>query len=623
MFDWLIGEDSIFDMGDRYPVLSRHFESNIEGLFVVGNLAGSPDIKAALNAGHDVAHHIAGLPPAGEGCDHDVVIVGGGPAGLNAALEFKKLGLRYLVLEKKGILSTIRAFEGDLILYYAVTGDREVRGDLPYRETTAGALLSGWGELLKARGLNLREREGVLGVQKVGGAFEVRTDRGVVTAGRVVVATGKLMAMKRLDIAEVEAPEGGIKARIDRTEMPHEFMRRCGIRLENTWNWRRYVALALTFAAVGAFYLIKKLTPDWVTMPASMPVVGGRNLAGLYPILYTVVVIAFGTQALFRWRRVNPFDRIQPRKYLMLMSFQAVFFCLLPEFVLHNWKAYGLVYAWPLTLSPVTVPDFVHDWSRVSTPDGPTLDPYHFYFYWTLFLSFVLIPAAAIFTGKQYCSWVCGCGGLAETLGDRWRHYSPKGPENIRRERYLFWITGATAAMTLLVGLGYDVRVHLGGGINAEAVNYGGVLMGVYSWAMDTFMIAIIPVSLYPFLGGKVWCRYWCPTAGFMHLVSKWFTERKVGRYRIESRKERCIACNLCSRYCEVGIDVRRFALRGEAFDNVNSSCIGCGVCITVCPTETLNFGAGPLMQIEGVEPLIPRPPLPLRGEGGNHPNGV
>jgi hypothetical protein len=67
MFDWLVGEDSIFDMGDRYPVLSRRYESSIEGLFVVGNLTGSPDIKAALNAGHDVAHHIAGLSPAGGG----------------------------------------------------------------------------------------------------------------------------------------------------------------------------------------------------------------------------------------------------------------------------------------------------------------------------------------------------------------------------------------------------------------------------------------------------------------------------------------------------------------------------------------------------------------------------
>jgi len=596
MFDWLAGKGSIFDMGDRFPVLSRNLESNIEGLFVAGNLTGSPDIKAALNQGYDVARHIAGLPPAGEGCDYDAVIVGGGPAGLNAGLAFQRLGLRYLVLEEKAVLSTIRAFEDDLVLYCAVTGDREVRGDLPYRETTAGALLAEWGGLIRARGLNVREREGVLNVQKVGGAFEVQTDRGMYTAGRVVLSAGKLMAVKKLDIAEV----GGIKARIDRTEMPHAFIRKCGIRLENTWDWRRTLALALVFLGVGAFYLIKKLAPDWVTMPPSAPLVGGRNLAGLYPMLYTAVVLGFGTQALLRWRRVNPFDRIQPRKYLLLMFCQAVFFCLLPEFILHNWKAYGLVYAWPLTLSPVTIPDFVHDWSRA--PDGSTLDPYRFYFYWTLFLSFVLIPIAAVFTGKQYCSWVCGCGGLAETLGDRWRHYSPKGPENIRRERHLFWITGVAAGMTLLVGLGHDVKAHLGDGWRVERVDYGGVLMGVYGWAMDTFMIAIIPVALYPFLGGKVWCRYWCPTAGLMHIVSKWFTERRVGRYRIEARKERCIACNLCARYCEVGIDVRRFALKGETFDNVNSSCIGCGICITVCPTEVLSFGAGPLLQVEGVQ---------------------
>ncbi|MCZ6597591.1 MAG: hypothetical protein O7B99_08135, partial [Planctomycetota bacterium] len=47
--------------------------------------------------------------------------------------------------------------------------------------------------------------------------------------------------------------------------------------------------------------------------------------------------------------------------------------------------------------------------------------------------------------------------------------------------------------------------------------------------------------------------------------------------FAIFARKERCIACNLCSPYCEVAIDVRRFAVRGQTFDNTSSACIGCG----------------------------------------------
>jgi hypothetical protein len=33
-------------------------------------------------------------------------------------------------------------------------------------------------------------------------------------------------------------------------------------------------------------------------------------------------------------------------------------------------------------------------------------------------------PYSNLFYGKRwYCSWVCGCGGLAETAGDSFRHY--------------------------------------------------------------------------------------------------------------------------------------------------------------------------------------------------------
>jgi ferredoxin len=44
---------------------------------------------------------------------------------------------------------------------------------------------------------------------------------------------------------------------------------------------------------------------------------------------------------------------------------------------------------------------------------------------------------------------------------------------------------------------------------------------------------------------------------------------------------------------CQVGIDVMSFALKEDSITNANSSCIGCGICVTVCPMDTLSFGAG------------------------------
>jgi NAD-dependent dihydropyrimidine dehydrogenase PreA subunit len=51
------------------------------------------------------------------------------------------------------------------------------------------------------------------------------------------------------------------------------------------------------------------------------------------------------------------------------------------------------------------------------------------------------------------------------------------------------------------------------------------------------------------------------------------------------------------------------FALKQQPITNANSSCIGCGVCVTVCPMDVLSFGKGKpassLVQIKRTPPAI------------------
>jgi ferredoxin len=117
----------------------------------------------------------------------------------------------------------------------------------------------------------------------------------------------------------------------------------------------------------------------------------------------------------------------------------------------------------------------------------------------------------------------------------------------------------------------------------------GGIGLNWYNLIVDTWLVGIIPVMLYPFFGGKIWCRYWCPLAKMMEFFSRAFTRFKVSRFAIHSN-DKCIACGECSKYCQVGIDVMKFALKQERLDNSNSSCIGCGICVTVCPMNVLSF---------------------------------
>src|SRR5262245_5722235 len=48
------------ERNDAIPVLSRHYESNVPGVFIIGSLAGYPLIKQAMNQGHDVVEFING-----------------------------------------------------------------------------------------------------------------------------------------------------------------------------------------------------------------------------------------------------------------------------------------------------------------------------------------------------------------------------------------------------------------------------------------------------------------------------------------------------------------------------------------------------------------------------------
>jgi Pyruvate/2-oxoacid:ferredoxin oxidoreductase delta subunit len=75
--------------------------------------------------------------------------------------------------------------------------------------------------------------------------------------------------------------------------------------------------------------------------------------------------------------------------------------------------------------------------------------------------------------------------------------------------------------------------------------------------------------------------------AAYLGLLQKYFS-----RFRITTNGGQCISCGNCSTYCEMGIDVKAYAQRGENI--IRASCVGCGICATVCPRGVLNLENGP-----------------------------
>jgi polyferredoxin len=140
-----------------------------------------------------------------------------------------------------------------------------------------------------------------------------------------------------------------------------------------------------------------------------------------------------------------------------------------------------------------------------------------------------------------------------------------------------FGAIGYLAIILSLIGFHFlsgDGKVFL---FEAEALRstYGVLIGAIFS--------GVIGTGFYPVFGNRVWCRFGCPMAAILG-----FQQRLFSRFRITTNGGQCISCGNCSTYCEMGIDVRAYAQKGENI--VRSSCVGCGICSAVCPRGVLKL---------------------------------
>jgi len=316
-------------------------------------------------------------------------------------------------------------------------------------------------------------------------------------------------------------------------------------------------------ALLSAFYVVLYFT-DALDGPARALGLDGKWT--LYGLLYTIAMVGGGAHVLSKYRR----DRYQVVRTLSVVLVQVVFAFALPHLlVMARQPEFYFSYLWPLKV------EYFYP-STIGAMPWPFLA-------WSLLGSLVLVPVLSLRYGKRwYCSWVCGCGGLASTAGDPFRHLSDKSERSWRFERVAIHLSLAvTVVVTALV-----VVTSLWPGKSPALAHAAGEARAAYALVVSAILSGVVGVGLYPLGGTRVWCRFFCPMAALLGLL------QKAGRFRIRVKPDMCISCGLCSTYCEMGIDVRSYAQQNRSF--TRASCVGCGLCAQVCPRGVLVLEAPP-----------------------------
>jgi thioredoxin reductase (NADPH) len=185
--------------GLELPRLTEHFETNVPGLYVVGELGGMGLIRNAIWQATQAVAHIARqrrkAPPGGV----QLLVAGAGPAGLAAAIAAKSAGLSSRVIEQGEV--------GGSMLHYprrklVMTHPAELPGvgPFPFKEVEKEPLVEFWRSTAQALDLKIDSGTALVSVTARDGALVAETTKGPVAAACVILALGRRGSPRRLEV---------------------------------------------------------------------------------------------------------------------------------------------------------------------------------------------------------------------------------------------------------------------------------------------------------------------------------------------------------------------------------------------------------------------------------------
>ena len=139
----------------------------------------------------------------------DLIIIGGGPTGINVGVEAKKAGLSYLIIEKGVLVNSIFHFPANMT-FFSTSKNLEIV-DIPFishqDKPTRREALEYYRRIVESYGLNIHYYEEVANMNKAGEGYEIETSKSKYSCQNVVVATGFYDTPRMLDVPGEDLPK--------------------------------------------------------------------------------------------------------------------------------------------------------------------------------------------------------------------------------------------------------------------------------------------------------------------------------------------------------------------------------------------------------------------------------
>tara|TARA_R110000868_G_scaffold91812_6_gene254484 strand:+ start:10005 stop:10976 length:972 start_codon:yes stop_codon:yes gene_type:complete len=141
--------------------------------------------------------------------EKDIIIVGAGPIGIACALEFKKKGWNYVVIEKGALTNSLFNYPKNMTFFS--TSEKLEIDEIPFISNNAkpnrDEALEYYRRVATSNKLHINLYETVLNVKQVLNRFVIKTSKKEYSAKKVIISTGFYDIPKLLDVPGEDLPK--------------------------------------------------------------------------------------------------------------------------------------------------------------------------------------------------------------------------------------------------------------------------------------------------------------------------------------------------------------------------------------------------------------------------------